>query len=259
MADFITQFPANEVVSRENFNSRISQANTALITIHNAAAEAQTTAHGKVSQIQNTSGGDANDLVPGTFGIAHYRAYGLIGHRPPGYSDENDFFITTRAVGVGWGVQIAYDIRNPKIFVRNYRHMVIEDPIVYDEWTPLATALPPQKYALSLASGWVRINAAEYCKTQDSVVTVTFRVARTGGATISSGLQQVATLPVGFRPVGYTPHIVASTIPSSVVAVCWVDENGVIWCNVYGDVASTGSTDPYGWVSLAATITFVAS
>ncbi|MEA5136483.1 MAG: hypothetical protein VB035_10155 [Candidatus Fimivivens sp.] len=33
MADFITQFPANEVVSRENFNSRISLANTAMANI----------------------------------------------------------------------------------------------------------------------------------------------------------------------------------------------------------------------------------
>ena len=33
MADFITQFPANEIVSRENFNSRITQANTAMINI----------------------------------------------------------------------------------------------------------------------------------------------------------------------------------------------------------------------------------
>ncbi|MEA5136363.1 MAG: hypothetical protein VB035_09510 [Candidatus Fimivivens sp.] len=36
MADFITQFPANEVVSRENFNSRITQTNTALTNMKNS-------------------------------------------------------------------------------------------------------------------------------------------------------------------------------------------------------------------------------
>ena len=49
MADFITQFAADEGVSRQNFNNRITQANTALTTVQSAAATAQTTANTAVT------------------------------------------------------------------------------------------------------------------------------------------------------------------------------------------------------------------
>ncbi|MEA5136434.1 MAG: hypothetical protein VB035_09905 [Candidatus Fimivivens sp.] len=49
MADFITQFAADEGVSRQNFNNRITQANTALSTAQSAAAAAQTTANTAVT------------------------------------------------------------------------------------------------------------------------------------------------------------------------------------------------------------------
>ncbi|MFV0497183.1 MAG: hypothetical protein ACK5L0_03290 [Candidatus Fimivivens sp.] len=44
MADFITQFAADEGVSCANFNSRITQANTAITAVQGEAAAAQTTA-----------------------------------------------------------------------------------------------------------------------------------------------------------------------------------------------------------------------
>ena len=49
MADFITQFAADEGVSRDNFNSRISEANTALTTVEGKAHAAQSTANTAVS------------------------------------------------------------------------------------------------------------------------------------------------------------------------------------------------------------------
>ncbi|GEM_PF-5633001 len=49
MADFITQFAADEGVSRDNFNSRIAEANAGLTTVQGAAAAAQTTANTAVS------------------------------------------------------------------------------------------------------------------------------------------------------------------------------------------------------------------
>lgn len=45
MADFITQFAADEGVSRDNFNSRISETNTALTTVEGKANAAQSTAN----------------------------------------------------------------------------------------------------------------------------------------------------------------------------------------------------------------------
>ena len=49
MADFITQFAADEGVSRDNFNSRIAEANTALTDVQDAAATAQGTANTTVT------------------------------------------------------------------------------------------------------------------------------------------------------------------------------------------------------------------
>lgn len=49
MPDFITQFAADEGVSRDNFNSRISEANTALTTVEGKANAAQSTANTAVS------------------------------------------------------------------------------------------------------------------------------------------------------------------------------------------------------------------
>ena len=49
MADFITQFAADEGVSRQNFNNRITQANTGLTNVQSAAAQAQTAANTAVT------------------------------------------------------------------------------------------------------------------------------------------------------------------------------------------------------------------
>lgn len=49
MADFITQFAADEGVSRDNFNSRIADTNTALTTVQSAATAAQAIANTAIS------------------------------------------------------------------------------------------------------------------------------------------------------------------------------------------------------------------
>lgn len=56
MADFITQFTAEEYVNRDNFNSRITQANTGLTTVQNAAVAAQTTANNAVPKTRKING-----------------------------------------------------------------------------------------------------------------------------------------------------------------------------------------------------------
>lgn len=49
LADFITQFAADEGVSRDNFNSKIAEVNAGLTTVQGAAVAAQTTANTAVS------------------------------------------------------------------------------------------------------------------------------------------------------------------------------------------------------------------
>ena len=67
MADFITQFTAEEYVNRDNFNSRITQANTGLATVQSAAAAAQQTANGK-APVSHTHA--AVDITSGILPIA---------------------------------------------------------------------------------------------------------------------------------------------------------------------------------------------
>ncbi len=49
MADYVTQFAADEGVSRANFNNRITAMNTGLTTVNSAATAAQTTANTAVT------------------------------------------------------------------------------------------------------------------------------------------------------------------------------------------------------------------
>lgn len=63
----------------------------------------------------------------------------------------------------------------------------------------------PERYALPLTNGFVRVNASEYWKSENGLVTVSFRVGRSG-VEIPAGSYPIAYLPEGFRPIGYVPH-----------------------------------------------------
>lgn len=120
---------------------------------------------------------------------------------------------------------------------------------------------PPQKFSLPLAEGWVRVNAAEYWKTQEGVVIVTFRVAPENGAAIDTSTHIIATLPEGFRPNGYTPHIAVSTMnPGTDMydASAWIDGNGSICAQTRTSIPQSGGSSPTGWAGFAGTFVFVA-
>lgn len=130
--------------------------------------------------------------------------------------------------------------------------------------TSISTALSnkadkgsPQRYALPLANGWVRVNAAEYWRTQENIVIVTFRIAREGGAEIQSGNLHIATLPEGFRALNYQAHTVGSTVTPVKPATIWTDVNGFIWASSAENIPSNGSMEPYEWAGFAATLVFV--
>ena len=125
-------------------------------------------------------------------------------------------------------------------------------------WKMLATATPPQRYVLQLTDGWVRVNAAEYWRTQEGLVVVTFRIARSGGAEIHAELYPVAILPEGFRPVGYAAHAAASTM-TAVPAVVWVGDDGVIYASAAQDVRGSSDPAPGNWPGFVATLVFTAS
>lgn len=166
--------------------------------------------------------------------------------------------------GCGWGtlsvtgdqntaLQIVSDHINKQFWKRTYRNSSI-----CSEWIPIPAATPPQRYVLQLTDGWVRVNAAEYWRTQDGIVAVTFRIAHSNGAAINAGPQQIATLPEGYRPVGYAAHAAASTM-SAVPAVVWVGDDGVIYASAAQEVP--GSSDPAtgNWPGFVATLVFAAS
>ena len=131
-------------------------------------------------------------------------------------------------------------------------------PTGWTIWVRQATATPPQRYVLQLADGWVRVNAAEYWRTQEGLVIVTFRIARSGGAEISAAQHPIATLPEGYRPVGYAAHVAASTM-TAVPAVVWVGDNGVIYASAAQDIPGSSDPAPGNWPGFVATMVFCAN
>ena len=125
-------------------------------------------------------------------------------------------------------------------------------------WQYLSTTTPPQRYVLQLADGWVRVNAAEYWRTQEGLVVVTFRIARSSGAEISAVPHPIATLPEGYRPVGYASHVAASTM-SAVPAVLWVGDDGVIYASAAQEVPASSDPNSANWPGFAGTMVFCAN
>lgn len=159
-------------------------------------------------------------------------------------------------IGLSSGVmiQILYS-RYGDIFVRGYAYWEIPK---WKPWVPIVTATPPQRYVLQLADGWVRVNAAEYWRTQEGLVIVTFRIARSGGAEISAAPHPIATLPEGYRPVGYAAHVAASTM-TAVPAVVWVGDDGVIYASAAQDIPESSDPAPGNWPGFVATMVFCAN
>lgn len=166
--------------------------------------------------------------------------------------------------GCGWGtlsvtgdqntaLQIVSDHINKQFWKRTYRNSSI-----WSEWIPIPAAIPPQRYVLQLADGWVRVNAAEYWRTQEGLVIVTFRIARSGGAEISAAQHPIATLPEGYRPVGYAAHVAASTM-TAVPAVVWVGDDGVIYASAVQDIPGSSDPAPGNWPGFVATMVFCAN
>lgn len=160
------------------------------------------------------------------------------------------------AASEGWSVQIAIGaVENAGLYWRKARGFT------WAAWENAATPTPPQEFDLPLADGWVRVNAAEYWKTQEGVVIVTFCVAPENGAAIDTSTHIIATLPEGFRPNGYTPHIAVSTMnPGTDMydASAWIDGNGNICAQTRTSIPQSGGSSPTGWAGFAGTFVFVA-
>lgn len=88
----------------------------------------------------------------------------------------------------------AYVFDTQKEFICRRRYS--ED---WSEWTPTATATPPQEFELPLASGWSNYSGmrSRYWKNQFDEVSVVVDISNPN--TVSHGAV-VATLPEGFRP-----------------------------------------------------------
>ncbi len=182
MADFITQFAANEGVNRENFNSRIAQANTALSNKAPAG-------YGLGTAAKNISNQDL---------LVYMRANQSGWYR--GQNVENApssawYYFNIIADSPTYATVTAYR------YADNYAVPISTAYLQNDSWsgwTQTATAKPPAKYVLPLASG-VTGGTTYYFKTQEGMVFVYFSAQKSGGATWADQ-DLVATLPAGFRP-----------------------------------------------------------
>lgn len=72
----------------------------------------------------------------------------------------------------------------------------------WDDWRQLATATPPQEYALPLAAGIVNIPdyTSTYSKDQFGRVMINLYLDRADGSAFTTWHEMLATLPEGYRP-----------------------------------------------------------
>ena len=124
------------------------------------------------------------------------------------------------------------------------------DGITWNGWQPIATAAPPQEFALPLAEGIIATSwgASLYWKNQFGEVTVLLFVAPSSG-TISSQ-QTVALLPAGFRPSNRV----------SAPAYCNMSSgaNGLVSIEPSGEIYITNSTNDV-FLNGCAMISFIAA
>ena len=89
---------------------------------------------------------------------------------------------------------------------------------------------PPQRFLLPLSDDWQISSAAYYWKNQFGLVTVSIELNKgtTDEDIISPGFHNLAVLPEGFRPIGYTAHTAAVIKGVSTINSCyaWIYPDG---------------------------------
>ena len=127
-------------------------------------------------------------------------------------------------------------------------------PVSKADDTPIGAALAykvaigtPEKYALALSGAYTETSAASrnvYYKSENNLIVVNFSVKSVGDGAIPHGVQTIAVLPEGFRPIhGRAPGIASITqdlsgISSKYAIYVYADTNGNINLHVPTDLDS---------------------
>ena len=220
MADFITQFTAEEYVSRDNFNSRIAEANAALSNKAPAG-------YGLGATSKDISNQDWLDILAQNAG-GWYSGSNVV-NAP-----------TTIDGGTGWYTFIINpfpDVLNTEQYQTCIAISAYYKKIYFGRryaglwggWVEIATTVPPTWYNLTPASGYTVGTAyLRYCKDGGGTVLLTGAVQKSSAPT--SG-ETMMILPEGFRPANYVSFVVAQLAGATVApwcSVCCVEPSGAV-------------------------------
>jgi len=111
----------------------------------------------------------------------------------------------------------------------------------------------PQIFDLELINGFQKMDYAVFWKTQEDIVTLTFKIGFQG-ADIPAGTHIVSVLPEGYRPKTYLSHGSGTTFPHVEQPILiWIGSGGYLNIRVQNAIPAFEGASVCGTLSFAAT------
>jgi len=115
-------------------------------------------------------------------------------------------------------------------------------------WQNKVNIVTPEIYDLPLINGFAATPSAKYWKTQENIVTITFRIGK-GGVEIPAGVHQIGLLPEGFRPSVESRGTIISYPTVTIPGLSWISsDTGIINIQIGSNIAANAQASIAGQI-----------